>query len=46
MCGRLGYSWDISVILPGLVLLLDDKTGLVLFIHASLQDVLYIPCWL
>lgn len=44
MCGRLGYSWDIGVILPGLVLLLGDKTGLVLFVHGSLQDILYIPC--
>lgn len=36
MCGRLGYSWDIGVVLPGLILLLDDKTGLVLFVHGSL----------
>lgn len=28
MCGRLGYSWDIGVVLPGLVLLLDDKQAL------------------
>lgn len=34
MCGRLSYSWDIGVILPGLVLLLGDKTGLLLLYTA------------
>lgn len=40
MCGRLSYSWDIGVMLPGLVLLLDDKTGVVPLVHGSLLSAL------